>query len=198
VVVGTGALYLHEGSALSDAKAERAAAEAAVTAARAAAVARAVNGGATAAVSTSPEAAVYQYARGGDVDWAGVQTKLTEVSEPLGVAFTSFGGLAEQARSGDGAAGTPTPSTTVATGSTTGSGPGVGSLSVTGTAADLDVIAAWLDATVASGHFQNAWVSSVNAATDTAGNTKGMTFTATVVVGADNLVARPQLAPVAS
>ena len=200
VVVGAGALYLHEGSALSDAKAERAAAEADRATARAAAVARAANSGAAAAASSSPQVAIYQFARGGDVDWSGVQTKLAEVSEPLGVVFSSFGGLAEQpaASTGQAAGGATTAPTTVAANTASGAGAGIGDLSVTGTAADLDVIAAWLDAVVASGHFQNAWVSSVNAAAaDTESTTTGLTFTATVVVGGDNLVARPQLAQVA-
>ena len=48
-----------------------------------------------------------------------------------------------------------------------------------------------------SGHFQDAWVGSVTAGTDASGNASGLAFTATIVVGGDNLVNRPQLTQVA-
>jgi type IV pilus assembly protein PilM len=196
-VVVAGALYVHESNVLSDVKAERAAVETDLDAARAVAAERAAAGGG-AGPAASPAAAVYKEARAGDVDWSGVNTRLVAAGEPLGVSLSAFDGVAEQAGTTPTttAPATSTPSTTVVASATATAGPGIGSVSVTGTAADLDVIAAWLDAVVATEHFQNAWVSSITKTADDAGG--GLAFTATAVVSGNNLVERTQLDQVTS
>ena len=71
------------------------------------------------------------------------------MSEPLGVAISGIDAstTAPPTASTPAAATTPT---TVASG--TASGAGLGTLSVTATAPDLAVTAAWLDALAANGH----------------------------------------------
>jgi hypothetical protein len=63
-------------------------------------------------------------------------------------------------------------------------------VTISATAADLDVVAAWLDAVVADGHFSDAWVSTV---TKNADGQAGLAFTADVVIGGNNRASRPQL-----
>jgi len=184
VLLGAGALYLHQGNTLSEAKADRAdvAAELATAQAELAASQAAAAGQGRA---TSAADAVLAVARRTDVDWSGVTAQLTAVSEPLGVGISGIDASATVAASG--ASGTTT-ATTAAAASTPA---GLGTMSVTATAPDLDVVAAWLDAIAANGHFGDAWVSTVTQRAAEQGG--GLSFTATVVVGPENLVSRPQL-----
>jgi hypothetical protein len=131
---------------------------------------------------------VWRYAQAVDIDWAAVNAQLGAVSEPLGVGITAIAAAATDIASSTGTT-APTASSSTTTPATTA---GAGSVDVTGTAADLDVIAAWIDAVTADEHFEEAWVGSVTKTPDA----PGVTFTATVVIGDGNLVARPQLAEV--
>jgi type IV pilus assembly protein PilM len=188
VLVGAGAFYLHQGNVLAEAKAQRADVEAELISARAVAAERAaVNQPAT---DSSPAAAVWRYAQAVDIDWAAVNAQLGAVSEPLGVGITAIAAAATDIASSTGTS----PPTASSSTTTPARAAGAGSVDVTGTAADLDVIAAWIDAVTADGHFEEAWVGSVTKTPDA----PGVTFTATVVIGDGNLVARPQLAEVTS
>jgi Tfp pilus assembly protein PilN len=84
-----------------------------------------------------------------------------------------------------------TATTTAPAGTGTAAAAPAGTISVTAAAPDLDVVAAWLDALAANGHFGDAWVSAVTQQAAEQGG--GLSFTATVTVGTGNLVSRPQL-----
>jgi type IV pilus assembly protein PilM len=185
VLVGAGALYLHQGNTLSEAKADRADVEAQLATAQAelATSAAAAATGQGDAVSTAD--AVLTFARAADVDWSGVTAQLHAVSEPLGVAIGAIDASATAPPTSGTAGATTTPTTAPATATA-----GLGTMSVTATAPDLDVVAAWLDAIAANGHFGDAWVSALNQQSPELG---GLTFTASVVVGPGNLISRPQL-----
>ncbi len=187
VLIGAGALYLHQGNALSEAKAERADVEAELATAQAELVARtAAAAGQGATVSAAD--AVLAFARNADVDWSGVRAQLDAVSEPLGVAISGIDASITAPTTGT-ATGTTTATTAPAT-TTTGTSAGLGTMSVTATAPDLDVVAAWLDAIAANGHFGDAWVSALSQEAPEQGG--GLSITASVVVGPGNLVSRPE------
>jgi type IV pilus assembly protein PilM len=204
VLAGGGYLYLGQNSSLSAATAQREQVEQAIDRARQLAATRiqAVNATNTRQASVS---ALVQYARVGDVDWFGVSKRLDGIGEPLGVVVTGIVGAARDAPTSAASAGTTAggttsagqsaPTTTVAP-STPGPGgapasttSGTGNLTVTGTAADLNAVAAWIDAVAADHHFSDVWVESTTKTTDSSGATQ-LQFTATVVLGANDLVAR--------
>jgi type IV pilus assembly protein PilM len=180
-----GGLYLYVGQNgdLSAAKSARAEVEQELAAARQ----RAASSKGASQQATSVQTsliAVLKQARLGDVDWAAVAAQLDAVSEPLGVGVTSVAGSVDVAATSTGASSSP--STTVAAAS---QATGLGTLDIAGEAADLYVVAAWLDAVTADGRFDAAWVDSTKAdAVD-----GSLQFTATVSLSHDNLVGRDSL-----
>jgi type IV pilus assembly protein PilM len=205
VLLGGVYLYVSQGRDLDAAKSARAQVEQDLAAARE----RAATGGNASKQATAIRTslgAVLQQARAGDVDWAAVAEQLDAVSEPLGVGITSVAGSVRPATPATPSGATPPGSTTVATTAVAttavaaaaaatsappnaGAATGVGSLNITGQAPDLYVVAAWLDAVAADGHFETAWVDSTTA--DPA--TGSLQFTATVALNRDDLVARPAI-----
>ncbi len=180
LLVGGVYLYLGQSRDLSAAKSERTEVEQELTAARQRA-ASASGASSQAAAVQSSLLTVFWQARSGDIDWAAVAEQLDTVSEPLGVGIASVAGSVAAA-----SAGTASTTTTVA-GVSAAPVAVTGTLDVSGTAPDLYVVAAWLDAVTADGRFDAAWVESTTAVDGT------LEFTATVTLSHDNLVARPAL-----
>ena len=85
--------------------------------------------------------------------------------------------------------GTGDPAASAAAGTAAAAPAGLGTVTVSGTAPDLNTVAAWIDAVMANPHFTGAWVGATTEVTDPAGTTQ-IEFTATVTVTAENVVRR--------
>jgi Tfp pilus assembly PilM family ATPase len=175
VLLGGGALLRGQQSAIAAARDQRDQAQAEVTAARERAAERAAAGTAGA---TSSGAAVVAAARTADVDWTAVATQLDTIGEPLGVGITSFRGAAVTAATTDPAAAASAAAPSA-----------LGSVSISGTAPDLYVVAAWIDAVVADPRFDAAWVDGSNASADGS----ALEFTGVLTLNVTDLMAREQL-----
>jgi hypothetical protein len=175
VAVGGASLVRGQQQALATARGERDEVAAQLDAARERAAERAASGTAVAAGSSG--AALVELARAADVDWTAVATQLDAIGGPLGVGITSFKGTAAApAATSDAAASAATASA-------------LGSVSITGTAPDLYVVAAWIDAVVADPRFDAAWVNGSNASADGA----ALEFTGVLTLNAGDLMVRQQL-----
>ena len=206
-VVGGGYLLVHQGHALSDARASRSQLEQVVVSAREVAASQAA---ATqpAEAATASASVVLGFARTADVDWALVATQLDATGEPMGISITSLTGTATapaapaagastSAPAGSAAGAATTPTTVASTGAepvapAEPAAAEIGSVEVTGTAADLDAVAAWIDAVMADPHFSSAWVDSTTKTT-TADGAAVVEFTASVSLTAEDLTQRPLL-----
>jgi Tfp pilus assembly PilM family ATPase len=176
VLIGAATLVRGQQQDIATARDERDQIEAQLTSAREQAAERAASG-ATGGGGASSNAALLALARTGDVDWTSVTTQLDTIGEPLGVGITSLRGTASTAAATDpSAATTATPATAV------------GTVTISGTAADLYAVAAWIDAVVADERFDAAWVDSSNAAD---GGT--LEFSGVVTLNDRGLMDRPHL-----
>ena len=217
-VLGGAYMVVQQSEALAEARTTQAQIEQALVPARELAAVRA-QAAEPAGTALGARSALLRFARTVDVDWSIVASELDATGDPLGVTITSLIGTAaapaapaapataaspatpEAATaatpptSDPAAAATPVP----ATGSTPQPAPGVGGLgtmTVNGSAADLDVVAAWIDAVVANPHFSAAWVGATTKVVTPSGATE-IQFTGTVSVTAANTVPRnlPEVGP---
>ena len=188
--------YAGQGSALATAKADQAVAADQVAEAVALAASQTKAGNGT--VAPASASAVLAYAKGSDVDWTAVASQLDAISEPLGVSFASVVGTARVVPAASAApvtvattvaSGAAAAATTVAPVAVTVVVGNLGSLAVSGHAADLNAVAAWIDAVVADERFDAAWVDS----TKTASDGTGLEISATVTLNAIDVVARTGL-----
>jgi hypothetical protein len=205
-VAAGGYAYLQQGKELDAVKAERSEVEAQLATAQAQAANRVVKVATSDATSTL---AVIRLTRSSDVDWARVMGRLDALGEPLGVTVTGVVGTTNESASGSATPGAATaaasgsapasassPSAAAAAGgsstsqtATATTAGGLGRLKVTGTAADLDTIAAWVDAVTTDPTMGSVWVDTTTKTAQPDGS-QLVQFTATVTVSRAAVVVR--------
>jgi type IV pilus assembly protein PilM len=203
LLLGGGYLYVQQGEDISAAKAERALVESQVAAAQQRAAEQAAQAEPDEASSLP---ALYAAARATDAEWATVAEQLDGLGEPMGIAITSVVGSASTAAATTAPTTTPPPASAPANGTSAAPAtttpattapaapaavvPGdLASATVSGTAPDLDAIAAWIDAVSANPRFGTAWVDTTNKVENEDGSVE-LQFTAQMPITGANLVPR--------
>ena len=203
LLLSTGGLYVQRRGIVGDEEARRESVALDIAAAQAAATPVETATGDPAEMAAS----VVRSVAGRDVDWLATTLQLEALSSGVDVDITSVEAVAEQPlalasavidpAAVDPAPGAPTdaPAAAVAAGGESGSGAlvpsvAVARLSVAGTAADANVVAAWLDALATDPRFTDVWVSGLSAVPGPDG-TAVTQFSAQMSLTGETLVLRP-------
>ena len=192
LLVGAGYLYVHQGEDISAAKAQRTLIEQQLAEAQQRAAEQAASASPSLASSLP---AMYASARTADAEWATVAEQLDALGEPMGISITSVAGAATPAAaapvaapSGGAASANPAPSPAPSAPGATPAGD-LATATVSGTAPDLDAIAAWIDAVSANPRFGTAWVDTTTKVEQEGGSVQ-LQFTAQMPITKANLVPR--------